>query len=347
VVAARFVKSPAQLAAETAPPPLTLLTAPVQFGPLTATIVTRGVVLAGASVQAEPTSALGAARLVVSKVLVRAGTPVSPGMVAAEVSGRPVIVLAGAVAAYRDLRPGDRGADVAQLQRALAGIGWPAGADAAGAFGRGTERAVAGLYRSLGYIPAGGPKNAYLPMSEVVFVPAFPARVSRVDSQLGTVLKGPAVTISYGRLRLRVRIDPADGPLVRRGSPVTLTPDFGGRAIRALVTAVGRPVATSQGEQVPVQVRPLRPLPGGWVGQDLQVTITSARTAGPVLYVPVSAVSVSASGQASVTVARPGGATVVVPVVAGASAGGFVAVRPAAGGHLAAGDRVVTGVSGR
>jgi len=344
IAAAMLIKSPAQLAAQTAPPPLTWLTAPVRYGPLTATVVARGSVAAGASVQAAPSTAVGAARLVVSAVRVKLGSPVYPGMVVGEISGRPLIALPGAVTAYRNLVLGAQGRDVAQLQQALAIVGYPSGSDAQGTFGRGTERALAALYRARGYSPAGGMKSAYLPMSEVVYIPRFPAWVSQVDSALGRILSGPAVTIRYGRLGLRVSIDPAYGPLVRPGSPVLLTPDFGGSSVRAVVTSVGRPVLTNQGEVVPLRIRPLRPLPESWAGQDLQVTITSARTRGSVLYVPVSAVSTSAGGQASVTVVRPGGKTMVVVVNAGPSANGLVAISPAANARLAVGDLVVVGI---
>jgi multidrug efflux system membrane fusion protein len=341
--AARLIKSPAQLAAQTAPPPLTRLTVPVRYGPLTASIVARGSVNAGASVTASPTSEVGAARLVVSAVKANVGRPVHPGMIVGEVSGRPLIALPGAVTAYRNLALGDQGTDVAQLQRALAAVGYPCRADSIGTFGKATQQALTDFYQAQGYTPAGGINAAYLPLSEVLYIPKFPARVSQADSALGQVLRGPVVTISYGRLRLRVSVDPADGPLVRPGSPVVLTPDFGGSTIRGAVTAVRRPVLTKSGEVMPLRIRPRRPLPESWARQDIQVTITSARTKGSVLNVPVSAVSTSASGQASVTLVRHG-LTTVVPVTAGASADGFVQVTTVSGGRISAGDQVVVGI---
>lgn len=71
----------------------------------------------------------------------------------AEVSGRPVIALKGRVAAYRDLKPGSKGDDVTQLQRALADLGYGSGSDSTGTFGTGTQDAVERLYADLGYDP--------------------------------------------------------------------------------------------------------------------------------------------------------------------------------------------------
>ena len=66
-----------------------------------------------------------------------------------EVTGRPVIALAGRLPAYRDLAVGDTGPDVVQLKSALAGLGFDAGDpdDAT----RSDAAAVAALYDRLGY----------------------------------------------------------------------------------------------------------------------------------------------------------------------------------------------------
>ncbi len=343
IAAARLVRSPALQAAQVPAPPLSRLTAVVGFGRLTATVVTSGTVRAGPSVSGQPTAEVGAALLTVSAVKTRPGELVQPGSAVAEVSGRPLIALPGAVAAYRDLSRGDRGPDVIQLQRALGAAGYPCGYDTAGVFGRGTRQALIALYAALGYAPAGG-RAAYLPLSEVLFVPSFPARVARVDSALGRPLQGPAVTVSYGPPRLAVSVAAADGPLARRGSRVLLTPQGGGRPVRARVISQGAPRLTGTGELLPLRIAPQRPLPLSWAGQRIRVTITSARTRGKVRYVPVAAISASASGQADVTVVGPAGRISVVAVTAGVSADGLVAVTPAAGRQLTAGDRVLVGI---
>ncbi|MFJ7158397.1 peptidoglycan-binding protein [Streptomyces sp. NPDC101118] len=145
-----FVKSPAQLAAETGPPAQGVLTAEVERRVLAETVVMRGTVVAGQSVAVAPQ---GEGRPVVTRLPFAAGAPVTAGRVVAEVSGRPVVALRGALPVYRDLRPGATGDDVAQLQAALRELGHPTGRDPRGHFGPGTKDALAALYRDLGYPP--------------------------------------------------------------------------------------------------------------------------------------------------------------------------------------------------
>ncbi|MFF3760344.1 peptidoglycan-binding protein [Streptomyces sp. NPDC002185] len=153
--AALLVKSPAQAAAEATAPAPDVLTAPVEHRVLTSSVITRGEVVAGQTVDVVPQvpAGEGAAHSVITKLPVRAGDTVRPGQVLMEVSGRPVFALKGGLPVYRDLRPGSTGDDVRQLQRALVELGHPVGADAQGRFGSGTKTALAALYRTMGYDP--------------------------------------------------------------------------------------------------------------------------------------------------------------------------------------------------
>lgn len=67
-----------------------------------------------------------------------------------EVSGRPLLALEGAVPAYRDLREGDSGPDVTQLQDALRSCGFYLGASD-GVFGPKTANAVRQMYKENSY----------------------------------------------------------------------------------------------------------------------------------------------------------------------------------------------------
>jgi HlyD family secretion protein len=147
--AARFVRSPAQRVADASPPSRTTLTATVEQRVLADTVVLRGMVSAGTTVEVTPT-VTDAQRSVVTAVRVQTGDEFDAGEVLLEVSGRPVFALAGEVPGYRDLRPGMRGADVTQLQQALADLGYPTG-DADGEYGPATKSAVAAFYQTLGY----------------------------------------------------------------------------------------------------------------------------------------------------------------------------------------------------
>ncbi|MET9854445.1 hypothetical protein ABZY57_16040 [Streptomyces sp. NPDC006450] len=154
VAVAQVIKSPAQAAADSSAPPPSVLTAPVEQRVLVASVIVRGTVTAQQSVDVTPVGgAPGAAGAVVTKLPVAVGGRVEEGQVVLEVSGRPVIALRGTLPAYRDLKPGSEGGDVAQLQQALARLGHATGADGAGRFGEGTKAALSALYASAGYDP--------------------------------------------------------------------------------------------------------------------------------------------------------------------------------------------------
>ncbi|MFF9849706.1 peptidoglycan-binding protein [Streptomyces litmocidini] len=155
VAATAFIKSPAQVAADAEPPPQDVLVARVENRVLAETVVLRGTVAAGQSIQVAPVSAGGGggAAPVVTKVSVKSGDAVRSGKVLLEISGRPVFVLRGGLPVYRDLKPGATGDDVKQLQDALDALGHGRGGDERGTFGPGTKNAVEEFYSSIGYDP--------------------------------------------------------------------------------------------------------------------------------------------------------------------------------------------------
>lgn len=115
------------------------------------TVVLRGLAGADVTVPVTPASPDGA-RALVTAVRVGAGDPFEAGQVLVEVSGRPLLALAGSVPAFRDLRPGMRGRDVTQAQSALRALGHLS-AEPDGVYGQATKEAVASLYAELGYDP--------------------------------------------------------------------------------------------------------------------------------------------------------------------------------------------------
>ncbi|MFG2465225.1 efflux RND transporter periplasmic adaptor subunit [Streptomyces canus] len=153
--ASQVIKSPAQAAADTKPPAADVLTAPVERRVLKETVVLRGTVAAGQSVTVAPVASggEGAAEPVVTKLPVDAGDTIRAGQLLLEVSGRPVFVLKGELPVYRDLKPGAKGDDVAQLQKALRNLGHGTGNDPSGAFRAGTKSALQAFYAGLGYDP--------------------------------------------------------------------------------------------------------------------------------------------------------------------------------------------------
>ena len=153
-VAATRIRSPAEVAARTAPPKPSDITVPVEKKVLSSDVVVRGTVRYGA-----PQSVLlpGSAIRKGSAILTSApekGKDLTEGSVAFTVSGRPALVLQGAVPAYRDITPGAVGDDVRQLQEALVRLGFQPGRTD-GVYDDRTGLAVAGWYLKGGWSPSG------------------------------------------------------------------------------------------------------------------------------------------------------------------------------------------------
>ena len=153
------VKSPADAAAEVAPPPASRLAVPVERRVLSSTIITRGDVRFGdpKPVVLPPSNLKTTFGNLVTQPATK-GQEIVAGKRVLEVAGRPVIAMIGATPAYRDMRPGDSGNDVAQLKKGLSDLGFSAGSHGS-TYDSATERAVEGLYRQLGY-DAFGPTDA-------------------------------------------------------------------------------------------------------------------------------------------------------------------------------------------
>ena len=145
------IESPAARAAKAAAPVPSVVTADVERRVLSESLVTRGDVKPSGATPVVWTAGGGSGGVsLVTGVPVKAGGQVVEGQAVVEVSGRPMLAIAGTVPVYRDLRPGLSGKDVAQLQAALGRLGF-SGVETDGVFGPGTKAAVAGWYERLGY----------------------------------------------------------------------------------------------------------------------------------------------------------------------------------------------------
>ncbi|MEV5983928.1 peptidoglycan-binding protein [Streptomyces sp. NPDC052051] len=151
-MAAGVIRSPAQAVADAAPPPASLLTAQVEYRVLKDSVILRGSVRAEQSVEVTAGGGPEGAP-VITRLPVKPGQAIRAKQLILEVSGRPVFALKGALPMYRDLKPGARGDDVAQLQDSLASVGYSTRGDEKGFFGRRTKDAVSALYEDIGYAP--------------------------------------------------------------------------------------------------------------------------------------------------------------------------------------------------
>ncbi len=211
-----------------------------------------------------------------------------------------------------------------------------------------------------------------LPTAETVFLGSFPARVSSVGARAGSPVSGPVLTLSAGELVVEAYLKDDKRQLLRAGMAVVISSEVSGTDARGKVALVAtdRTAAQPAGD-LPQQgqgqdpkgggggapggadlgyrmvVRADQPLPAGFAGQDVRLTIESAATDGEALVVPVTAVSAGADGRTVVTAVSADGTQRRIEVRTGTSGDGFVAVTPTRAGALAAGTRVVIGAAPR
>lgn len=395
LIGSSFVKSPQQIAADTAAPPPTVTTAKVVSQILTSSVEMRGVVYPATQYDVYPSapeadaaapgtgSAAGGSSgtVYISKLDVAAGKTISNGEQLAEIDGEPLFALAGRVPAWRDITPGESGPDVAELQKALASLGYYSGGDTPGFFGAATQEAVSLYYEHLGYTP---PATGGVPMPDVIFLPSLPAKVVAVNGAKGQQPGQPFLELAArGSLALAGELPPAYAAQVKTGLKVKIFDEVTGihaagtiadvgtattvTPIGAIVNVGGSAASVSSAESstgsgstgtsgssnsgsaanpegtpfIPLTVTPSKPLPAALNGENVLVTVETGRTEGPVLTVPVAAIVTTGSGTSYITVAGADGMQTQVPVTPGISENGYVQVTPVKAGKLVAGDSVV------
>ncbi len=258
LIGASFVKSPQQLAADTAPPAQTPTTAPVVSRVLTSSVQMRGVVYPATEYDVYPTapsstsstsaasssSAAGTSgtsgsgsALYISRLEVAAGSTIRNGKRLAEIDGQPLFALSGKVPAWRDLTPGEYGPDVRELQKALAKLGYYDNGDLAGYYGSATEYAVGLYFEHFGYTP---PSDGSMPAADVVFLPSLPATVVLVSGAAGEQPGQPFLELAArGSLALTGELPPAYTGQVKAGLKVTVYDEVTGIHAAGKVTELG------------------------------------------------------------------------------------------------------------
>ncbi|MEU3649847.1 peptidoglycan-binding domain-containing protein [Lentzea sp. NPDC034063] len=360
------VQSPSDAAAERQPPPASRVTAPVERRTLKSAVVAQGTVAYGTPSPIQLTGTVGG--IEGTQLITKApaqGKTIREGDVLMEVSGRPVIVLAGGVPMYRTLGPGAKGDDVKQLQTALRALGY--GVAVSGTFDQATAAAVQKMYGKAGYeamaTKADKPVTS-VPSGEIVFLPKLPVRLDVVTAKAGAPATGQIGTVTDSTVVVQGKLPAADAKLLKAGMPATLRlPD--GTEMAARLEALGKDASVTppaaqpaegdgkpaaQAPQDPGTDTPLRlsaadqAALAAFAGTAVKVTLEVGTTGGDVLTVPVAAVVTAADGSAHVRVEEPNGTLRDVPVALGLTALGSVQVSPE-GAPLEAGDRVVVSAS--
>lgn len=364
LAAARLIESPNQLAAHSAVPAASLITGVARMRILTNNVVLAGIVRAGKIL--DVTASAPYPSVVVTNMHAKLGGRVWPGHVIAEIDGRPIILLRGTLPAYRDLREGDSGPDVAELQTALIHLGY-ADFDSPGFFGPGTAFGLGLLYEHLGYSPPTyrprvrkhvkpPPPTPYLPMNEISYIPAASALVISAPAATGSEVAAGQVVLrlAVGRPYVTGMLSVQQLSEVKTGIPARIA--WSGTikdGVIARISAIPADAAASKGEpEYPVVITSSRPLPQRLIGSAVRLTLLAPVTGGPVLTVPLTAVFSAAARpgkpgrgrSAFVVVVAADGRRTRVPVTTGPATAGFVAVQPSTSGALEPGDRVLIGV---
>jgi len=182
-----------------------------------------------------------------------------------------------------------------------------------------------------------------VPADELLFFSTLPLRVDAVKAKRGAIVSGPVMNVTNSRLAVDSSLSVSDAKLVRPGDTVTVEEQDLGIKTRGTVTEVASTPGTNRVDpsRFYLEVTPATG-PVSLVGASVKLTIAVKSTAGAVLAVPVSALSLGADGNARVQVRRAG-RTELVTVVPGLAAKGLVEVRPVGAARLARGDLVVVG----
>jgi peptidoglycan hydrolase-like protein with peptidoglycan-binding domain len=273
------------------------------------------------------------------------GKIVSRGQSLYSISGQPVVLLYGPVAAWRAFLPGmSAGRDVAELNANLDALGY--GLRLSGDSFTSTTSAAIDAFQS----EHGLTQTGQLLLGSVVFEPGA-VRVTAVTPTIGaTVQPGPVLSVTSTRRQVTIALDAAQQSQLEVGDPVVITlPDNSTTPGR--VSYVGTVATTPSSDQggggggsgtptIAVDVTPTDPAATGHLDQaPVNVSITTASITRA-LVVPVNALLALANGGYALEEIGSGGAHQLVAVDLGLfdDQDGLVQVT---GSGLAAGQRVV------
>lgn len=248
---ASSARTSAQIAADSAPPDETTITATAEDRELLELIELEGELQQADELKVSAPAGSGgggdseesnSGLALVSALPMKTGDAVNTGSVLIEINGRPLFALPGNVGAYRDLGPGDQGPDVEQLQKALSYI---FGTPVTGTFDSQTSADVKRLYQNAGYQAAyksaggsGDNKNdeedskssdekvLTVPASELYFVPELPVTVGKIKAKLGAPAEDELMKLVSGKWQVVAEIDDKTASALaklKKSTPITFT----------------------------------------------------------------------------------------------------------------------------
>jgi hypothetical protein len=318
-------------------------TVPVERGKLAAMVSLDGTLTYRAQPDGSPFSAINQAGGTYTE-LPDAGDRVDCGDVFYRVDDEPVLLLCGAVPAYRSLHTSEVGKDVRQLNRDLHELGYDAAAGVdvdpdASEFTAETEQALKELQRDTGF-----PVTGELGVDDAIFLPES-VRVAKVTGELGGSAQPgtPVAQATSDTLEVQVSLDASQPGAIKQGDRAQITLP-GSRSVTGKVERIGRVAQAPAGQDgvasatIPAYVGLDKPKTASGLDQaPVQADVTT-KGVESALSVPVTAI-VGAPGGFAVEVVRDTGQRELVAVELGLfdTAGGRVEVE----GDLAEGDHVV------
>ncbi|MEU8763288.1 peptidoglycan-binding protein [Streptomyces sp. NPDC048659] len=176
-------------------------------------------------------------------VAAKEGATVRQGQALYELDDKPVTLLYGPVPMFREMRAGDRGTDVLQLERGLRDLGFGRGLYVDTRYDAATEAAVKRWQKSLNREPTGrvGKGDVVFQTGRVRVVAADAALADQVGPEK------PVLTVASPQPVVRADLDQADAPLTAPGTRVDVTLPSG-TTVRGKVTGTVRPGDTGAGD---------------------------------------------------------------------------------------------------
>ena len=266
-----------------------------------------------------------------------AGSAITAGQALYRVDNAPVILMTGALPAWRSFELGmSAGPDVAQLQAGLIAEGCAAGLLSAptGRFDQLTADAVARWQAGHGYQVTG-----QVELGQIVFLPST-VLVGAQSAAVGDAAAPgqPPYQVSTNQRIVSVPINPTLPP-VQVGEPVSIM--LPTNAVTPGTVAAVTPVPSSAASDAATEeliVSPSNPAATG-TASDVPVQVSlSIQAVRGVLAVPVTALVALRAGRYGVEVVTSAGVHHIVDVTTGIFAGGRVQV---SGPGISAGERVV------
>jgi peptidoglycan hydrolase-like protein with peptidoglycan-binding domain len=181
-----------------------------------------------------------------------------------------------------------------------------------------------------------------LPLDEVIFLAALPARVEQLELAVGDTIGGPLLTVTNNQLAIDSLLPLDEALLIRPGMAVAIDEPSLGIEASGVVERVADSPGTDgvDGFHVYFETR-VEETSASLEGFSLRLTIAVESTGGAVTAVPISALFLAADGSSRVQVDN-GSSIDFVTVKPGLSADGFVEVTPL-DGTLTPGQLVVIG----